>query len=63
MFEKVTVCHLLPQRAGAGDKAVAGKKETGTGGLAGNAAGSAGGKRQPAVGCKRAISRGRTEGK
>lgn len=26
MFEKVTVCHLLPQRAGAGDKAVAGKE-------------------------------------
>lgn len=25
MFEKVTVCHLLPQRAGAADKVVAGK--------------------------------------
>lgn len=26
MFEKVTICHLLPQRAGAGDKVVAGKE-------------------------------------
>lgn len=26
MFEKVTVCHLLPQRTGAGDKVVAGKE-------------------------------------
>ena len=50
MFEKVTVCHLLPQRAGAGDKVVAGKEANQHGQVRGDTAGFAGGKQQPCSG-------------